>query len=477
MLLLTSLAFGGSESLAAFEHLSPDEEELLKHRAQNLLQIPREKRIPLVIQEIKRIVTARRRQLANADPKRLAALLSKERAALTEVVLRALPSELAEACRVELGARSAIKLSREVRGDILSIVRWKLEAGLKRGAPQVGSFRFTDLLTMSPREVLSICDRMGARVLATAVAGLGEASREEFLSKLPPDQRALALKAAEAGKTKRLSEADSKTVLEIHGALENPSVGMRSAGAQRVVRAALAQGSDFAARLFERHAGGELGKLIMRWVKEEKTKPIKADGGRLDIVEQMERLAQRGVIDRPLRLPPPARPPSAPPAPAPLYQPFPRRVAHSQSGPGPEAPKRREDQRPASPRAAPLGAGMVPRRDPIAERNARRAGVASARIPGPHKSADGAASGGKRIMKDANASEKPAEPSSGSRRIMRDGKPLAREGNEAPIRPRRAVPSPTMQELPKRRERGTEKTDPSHSKSVPGDSQDPPENA
>ena len=41
MLLLTSLAFGGSEAVAAYEHLDQNEEELLKHRAAGVLQIPR----------------------------------------------------------------------------------------------------------------------------------------------------------------------------------------------------------------------------------------------------------------------------------------------------------------------------------------------------------------------------------------------------------------------------------------------------
>lgn len=464
MLLLTSLAFGGSDAIGSYEHLSIDEEELLKHRAQSLLQIPRDKRIPLVIQEIKRIVTARRRQLGNADPKRLAALLSKERGALIEVVLRALPSELADACRAELGPRPTIKLNREVRADILSIVRWKLEEGLKRGAPQVGTFRFTDLLTMPPREIISICDRMGARVLATAVAGLGDAERDEFLAKLPPDQRSLAAKAAEAGRARRLSEADARTVLEIHGALENPSVGMRSAGAQRVMRASVAQSPEFAQRLTERHAGHELGKLFMRWLKEEKSKPVKGDGGRLDIVEQIERLAQKGVIDRPLRLPPPMRPPGGgPPGGPPMLQPVPipagrrssqplpavRPESGSRVGPAPGREPAPQGSRvglpptgpssgaPAVPpgKRAPSRGAPLPRRDPIAERNARRAGVVSSRPAPPALGAQ-----------DPQAS--------GLRRIMRDGKPLVRQPGDTqppPRQPRRAVTSPAVQEPPRRK--------------------------
>lgn len=444
MLLLTSLAFGGSDAIACYEHLAVEEEELLKHRAQNLLQIPRDKRIPLVIQEIKRIITARRRNLANADPKRLAALLSKERGALVEVVLRALPSDLADACRAELGPRSTVKIVKEVRPDILSIVRWKLEEGLKQGAPQVGTFRFTDLLMMPQREVISICDRMGARVLATAVAGLGEADRDTFLGKLPPDQKALALKAAEAGKARRLSEADAKTVLEIHGGIENPSSGMRSAGAQRLMRAAIAQSQEFAQRFAERHQGAELGKLMQRWYREEKNKPVKGDGGRLDIVEQMERLGQKGVIDRPLRLPPPMRPPG--PAGPPQLQPA---QPSRRSLPSlPQVPPRPEER----PKSAPQPAQPLtrrpdgPRRDPIAERNARRAGVASARPPP-------GSTGQNRAL---------AEPPSSSniKRVMRDGKPLPRDpmaSTAPPAKPlRRAVTSPAVQEPPKRRERNSD---------------------
>ncbi len=437
MLLLTSLAFGGSEAVASFEHLNSEEEELLRHRAQSLLQVPRDKRIPVVIQEIKRIVMARRRQLANADPRRLAALLSKERSALVEVVLRALPSELADACRAAMGPRPTTKLTRDVRPDVLSIIRWKLEEGLRQSAPQVGTFRFTDLTMMPQREVISICDRMGARVLATAIAGLGDESRETFLGKLPPDQRLLASKAAEAGRQRRLTEADATTVLEIHGALENPSTGMRSAGAQRVVRAALAQSVEFAQRLTERHGGGELGKVFQRWLREEKGKPVKGDGGRLDIVEQMERLAQRGVIDRPMRLPPPVRPSLPAAALLPVPAPTRRSGAQLPSVAAAEDGQRQLSQVRRGPPAPVRAPSPAPRRDPIAERNARRAGVSTAR---PIQALPVPLAGG-----DAGAS--------GVRRIMRDGKPLERPESAPPPR-RRAMTSPALQELPRRRDQG-----------------------
>src|SRR5882762_7881324 len=99
MLLLTAVTFGGNESVEAFEYLPDEDKELLKHRAKGLLEIPRDKRIPVLVGEIKRLITARRKQLGSADPVRLAKVLAGERSALVEVVLKALPSTIADAVR------------------------------------------------------------------------------------------------------------------------------------------------------------------------------------------------------------------------------------------------------------------------------------------------------------------------------------------------------------------------------------------
>lgn len=475
MLLLTSLAFGGAESVESFEHLPDDESELLKHRAQALLQVPKDKRIPFLVQEIKRLVTNRRKQLGSAEPGRLAELLSRERGATVEVLLRALPSALAEAVRHELPPRAPIRLKREVSAAVLSIVRWKLEEALKQGGGQVGTFKFTDLLTLQARELLAICDRMGARALATAFAGLGDGARDELFVKLTPDQRALAVRATEAGRARRLSEPDSRTVLEIFGGLSDPSMGMRSAGAQRLVRSCLAQGPEFLARMIERHPN-ELGRLLQRWVRDERARVPRGDGGRMDIVEQMERLAQRGVIDRPMRLPPPPR--ALPPAPRADSRPVERA---REAGPGSEKGLPRSESRSAV--AAPQGGGEDPRaqgkgasgeqllappprlRDPNAQRSAVLAPGRRAEIPAVARPAAQVPQGFRDVMAQRAArkagvlsSRLPqgrgeVSGSAPSARIMRDGKLMRSTGSRAAVpRPRALTASPPLQEIPKRRD-------------------------
>ncbi|QSQ18680.1 hypothetical protein JY651_25290 [Pyxidicoccus parkwayensis] len=384
MMLLTAVTFGGQDSLGALEHLPEEEAALLRHRAQEILQIPREKRIPALVQEIKRLVKDRRGQLWSAEPERLAALLQRERGALVEVVLRALPGTLADAVRTHLPP-SRVKLSREVRPQVLDIVRWKLEEVLAReaAAQQAAGFKFSDVLQLQQRELLTVCDRLGARVLGPAMAGLPDAERDALVEPLPPDLRLLATKAVTANAPRKLPEEDARAQLEVHDGLKNLGGAIRSAGVQRLARACVAQSPEFAARMLEKYRG-EFGALIAKWVREERIRPTaRGDGGRTDIVMDLERLASRGLIERPVRLasqPPPRQSAMLPPPPgARKAAGAPSRAAPAAPADGRPAP-RASMAGPAASRQGPAASGAI-RRDIMAERAARNAGAVSNREP------------------------------------------------------------------------------------------------
>ena len=113
---------------------------------------------------------------------------------MVEVVLRALA--VGSRQRRARGAgppEPPVKLLRDVKPEVLSIVRWKLEDAMRSNAPQVGSFRFTDLLD----------DASSARSSRSPIAwaracwpppwpGSPKPIGRRFFAKLPPDQRALA---------------------------------------------------------------------------------------------------------------------------------------------------------------------------------------------------------------------------------------------------------------------------------------------
>lgn len=376
MMLLTAITFGGQEGVAALEHLPEEEAELLQHRAQEILQIPRDKRIPLLVQEIKRLVKDRRGQMWSADPERLAGLLKRERAALVEVVMRALPAQLAEAVRSHLPNTGKVKLTREVRPQVLDIVRWKLEERLSRESAAHVPFKFTDVLLLQTRELLTMCDRLGARVLGPALAGIPDGEREPAFAVLPPHLRQLATRAVTANAPRKLAEEDARAQLEQYGGMDNLASAIRGAGVHRLARASVAQSAEFASRLVEKHRS-EFGQMLARWVREERAKPTtRGDGGRTDIVTDLERLAARGLIERPVRLTPP-RPPALGPPPslagkAPVVSPPP-----SSRGPAVSREMRAGASSEASVRRSASSQSVNVRRDPIAEREARRAGASS----------------------------------------------------------------------------------------------------
>ncbi|WP_227027616.1 hypothetical protein [Corallococcus soli] len=482
MMLLTAVTFGGQESMAALEHLPDEESALLRHRAQEILQIPREKRLPAVVQELKRLMKDRRGQLWTADPERLAALLQRERGALVEVTLRALPGNMADAVRGHLPP-SRVKLTREVRPQVLDIIRWKLEEALAREvAGQSAGFKFADVLMLQTRELLTVSDRLGARVLGPALAGLPEGELTGFLESLPPDLLQLASKSVAANAPRKLPEEDARAQITLHDGFTRPAGAIRSAGVQRLARACVAQSPEFAARMLEKHRG-EFGQLVAKWVREERSRPTaRGDGGRTDIVMDLERLAVRGLIERPVRLTaPPPRPSAVLPPP-----PGARKAAPPPEGrPAQGAPAARPGApaaRPGAPAARPGGRTTAPdpsrppalrapkslrgsgggesaedagaKRDFMAERAARRAGAASSRDAGP-----GAPPGERRPRpppgEGRGASVPPEGDANGSQmRRM----PVERERGPAPrasmVAPEGDANGSQMRRMPVERERG-----------------------
>jgi len=311
MMLLTAVTFGGQDALPVLGHLPDEEAAVLRHRAERMLEIPRDRRIPLLVQEIKRLVTARKGHLWSAEPEALAKLLQQERPALRELILRALPVALADAVRLHLPA-TAVQVREEVPAGVLGIVRWKLE-GLLQQASAGTLWKFSDLLMLKPRELYTLADRQGCRALATALAALLGEEQASFFQALPPELSSLAQRAVAAAAGRELPQADARALLAQHGAEGSPLEAIRSAGIQRIARACLAQGADFAPRLVERHRP-PFAPVFQRWMNDERTRAAaKGDGGRAEIVADLERLEVRGLVEKPARLPAMSRKPVVPP--------------------------------------------------------------------------------------------------------------------------------------------------------------------
>jgi hypothetical protein len=310
MLLLTAVTFGGQEGVAAFDFLPDDEADVLRDRARQILAIPREQRVPFLVQEIKRFVTGHSAdELKSVDARQVAEVLKNERPALTEVVLRSLPSSVVSDVRIEL-AQPVLDLTREVRPDILAIIRWKLERRLADAMPKARDFSVFDLLLLSAGDLLTLADHLGARVIAPMVEALAPSEREELLRALPPDQRHLlqhTLQSRQPGR--RHDPAVAREALARAAEGGELRHAMRLSGIRRIARACIAQSPELAARVIEKQRG-DLGRHLARCVSEERKAGNRGseESIKREVLDELDRLAERGLIERPVRLPSPPLP-------------------------------------------------------------------------------------------------------------------------------------------------------------------------
>jgi len=309
MLLLTAVTFGGQESMQALEHLPDDQSELLRERADRILKIPREQRVPFLVQEIKRIVTRNKTEsLRGASSSLVAQALTGERASVVEVLLRALPAQLAEEVR-RASARPAIKLSRDIRPDLLAVLRWKFEEKLAR-VSQPRSLALTDLPRLSTPELWSLSDALGSRLVAPALAAVDERERAALLALLGPDQRAGAERPAVPGR--RMGHDLARRWIESIFGVPDPKQAVRELGVRRIARACLSSSAELALKVIESHRD-DFGRSLALFVAEERQtrrRPSSDEASRNEVLEELEKLAARGAIGRPAA--PPAQPPARP---------------------------------------------------------------------------------------------------------------------------------------------------------------------
>lgn len=320
MLLLTAVTFGGAEGVAALAHLSEEEEELLGERAGQLMSVPRDRRVPFLVQEIKRLVVGRKGggELRGASAEQVIALLREERPSLAAVVLRALPGPLAEPVREELGLQSR-KALREVKPEVLAVLRFHLERRLHSLSPRGAQFLMADVIGLSARDLLTLADHLGGDELGPALAGISPGARDAILKELPAEQRAVVQRGLRRAAGRPMSESEAELVVDEQVG-DDPRHAVRRAGLRRLVRACLAESGEFASRLAERHRD-ELGRMVVHAIRLERGAGFSRDGNRLtaEVLEKLEQLAEQGLVERPVRLPPPPvkKSPTPPPPPAP----------------------------------------------------------------------------------------------------------------------------------------------------------------
>jgi hypothetical protein len=338
MLLLIASAFGGSNGSQSFEHLPDDERDILRECAAKLSGIPRETRVPFLIQEIKRLmVGARGSELTAVDARAVASALESERPAVAEVVLRALPATVASEVRKQRVAPPQ-KPGRDLRPEVLSVIRWHFEKRLESLSPRSATFLFSDVVALSTRELMVLVNEVGARELAPMLASLPPSERAEFLASIPAAERAACLRSATAEGD--LGELRARQELKERSQGDARHV-VRRVGMQLLARACVGQSVELASRLIEKHKD-QVRRLLIHAVRVERAAGRPREPERLQkrVIEQMSQLARIGLIE------PPARRQSAP---LPAAPPRPRTARELPPVPPPPGRRPVPKPRPAAP--------------------------------------------------------------------------------------------------------------------------------
>jgi len=193
-LLLTALSFAGSQAQELWQFLPDDDAAALQEKAAKLEEIPREKRVTLMIRELKGLMNFRAvKGLDGVEPSWLAAGFKGESPRVIAAVLAYMPSSLSrqivsrlpENVQRAIPPRDALKT---VPMEVIKLVRSRFEQKfivmpLER---ELGDMAFGDVVLLTARELITLVRSIGADEIACAFLAVGKRALAEYLSKLPP---------------------------------------------------------------------------------------------------------------------------------------------------------------------------------------------------------------------------------------------------------------------------------------------------
>jgi hypothetical protein len=330
-LLLTTMAFAGSQARELFALLPDEQVEPLADKAQKLEEIPRDKRVPVLVRELKGLMAFRGvKGLDGVEPSWLAAGFKGESPRVIAVALLYMPSSLARQIvqRLPEHVQKALPPREDLRDiplDVVKLVRARYEKKfiampLER---ELSELAFADVVLLSARELIAVIRNIGADEIACAFLAVGKRALAEFLTKLSPEdseeliaavRRAdlkdgMELKAAQAflGKVLTAAPAAARGAAPVPRASGNTSGFafantdelFQKAGLYRLARALSVEEPRTLQQLVQRFPRAH-GRLLLEYVERVRERQLdEAQLRRLrdQILDVVVNLSRRGKID------------------------------------------------------------------------------------------------------------------------------------------------------------------------------------
>jgi hypothetical protein len=308
-LLLTTMSFGGASAEELLDFLPDDDANALRQKVYTLSEIPKEKRVPLMVRQLRQLIQFRATKgLEGVEPSWLIAGFRGESPRTVAIVLMHMPSSIARQIQSRLpdAVRNAMPSRQELRGiplEIVKLVRTRFNKFASMPTEhELEELRFVDLVLLTARELVTLVRKVGANELAVAFVAVGKRALAELLGRLPPEHAEELIAAV-----KRVTAADQIEFQEaqaflgrVMGNFHNTDELFQKAGLYRLARSIAMEESVFVRQLsqrFPRAHGRLLTDYLSRVRQLEPEPPEKIFQLRDQVLEEVADLARRGKID------------------------------------------------------------------------------------------------------------------------------------------------------------------------------------
>jgi flagellar motor switch protein FliG len=276
-LLLTALSFGGSAGRELLQFLPDEEAELLAEKAQKLDEIPKEKRVPVMVRELKQMMTFRAlKGLEGVEPSWLSHGFKGESPRVVAIVLMHMPSSIVKqvVARLPDPVKEAMPSRDELKGvpmELLKLVRARFDAKFASMPLErdVTTLRFRDLVLLTAKELVTVIRHAGADEVACAFLAVGKRALAEFLQRIPPEDAEELLAAVKRADVKDQMELKPARVFlaKVLSSFNNTDELFQKAGLYRLARAISVEDVTFIRQIsqrFPRAHGRLLGEYLDR---------------------------------------------------------------------------------------------------------------------------------------------------------------------------------------------------------------------
>lgn len=309
-LLLTLLSFGGSSAVELLSLLPDAEGEALREKAQKLEEIPKEKRIPLMVRQLRQMMSFRTSKgLEGVEPSWLIAGFRGESPRTVAIVLMHMPSSVSRqiTSRLPDAVRNAMPSRGELTAvplEVVKLVRARFDAKFASMPSErdLETMHFGDVVLLSARELVTLIRKLGADELAAAFVAVGKRALAELLGRLPAEHAEELIGAVKRVSADEAMEVKSAQAFlgKVLGNFHNTDELFQKAGLYRLARAVGSEEPNFVRQLsqrFPRAHGRLLHEYLARIHAREPISEEQLLRLRDHVLDEVVDLSRRGKID------------------------------------------------------------------------------------------------------------------------------------------------------------------------------------